>query len=133
MAPVIYKMWTIKTEGEFAAAHFLTHYNGKCERLHGHNYRVVVWARGKKLDSGGMLADFGQIKSALRKVISELDHTNLNENNFFNGDPSAELIACYIYTKMEEILPSYSISADMLYAVDVYETALNMARYEKQD
>ena len=125
-------MWTIKTESEFAAAHFLTHYHGKCERLHGHNYRVVVWARGASLDAGGMLVDFGQLKAALRKIMAELDHTNLNDNEVFAGDPSAERIAEYIFKRIEAELPLHGVNASVLHAVDVYETPLNMARYENE-
>ncbi|MDR2468269.1 MAG: 6-carboxytetrahydropterin synthase QueD [Spirochaetaceae bacterium] len=124
-------MWTIKSESEFAAAHFLTHYHGKCERLHGHNYRVVVWLRGSQLDSGGMLADFGLVKAALRTVTGELDHTNLNDNVFFKDDPSAERIAQYIFTRMTEEFPAHQLDAALLQAVDVYETPINMARYER--
>ncbi|MDR2509080.1 MAG: 6-carboxytetrahydropterin synthase QueD [Spirochaetaceae bacterium] len=124
-------MWTVKIESEFAAAHFLTHYHGKCERLHGHNYRVVVWARGAELSEGGMLADFGRLKQALRGVTGALDHTNLNDTPFFNGDPSAERIAFYIFQEMEKALRGVEIEASLLHAVDVYETPGNMARYER--
>ena len=62
-------MYTARVEAGFAAAHFLAHYHGKCERLHGHNYRVRVTARGSKLDEGGMLVDFGVLKSALRGIL----------------------------------------------------------------
>ena len=123
-------MFVVKTEAEFAAAHFLTHYHGKCERLHGHNYRVVVYLRGETLDSGGMLADFLRVKSALRKILGDLDHTNLNDNSVFKGDPSAERIAEYIFNRMKTELPAYDVNAAMS-AVDVYETPLNMGRYEE--
>ncbi|MDR0526503.1 MAG: 6-carboxytetrahydropterin synthase QueD [Spirochaetaceae bacterium] len=124
-------MWTIKTESEFAAAHFLTHYNGKCERLHGHNYRVVAWFKGDKLSEGGMLADFGRVKSALRSVTGAIDHTNLNDMPEFSGDPSAERIAKFIFDAMLPELKNNSVDAALLYAIDVYETPVNMARYEK--
>lgn len=55
-------MFEIRVEAEFSAAHFLTHYHGKCERLHGHNYRVFAHARGSNLGEGGMLLDFGVLK-----------------------------------------------------------------------
>jgi len=57
-------MYQARVESEFSAAHFLSHYHGKCERLHGHNYRVRLWAKGEKLDAGGMLADFTLLKKA---------------------------------------------------------------------
>ena len=71
-------MFEIRVEAEFSAAHFLTHYHGKCERLHGHNYRVFAHARASNLGEGGMLLDFGVLKKALRDVCGELDHRNLS-------------------------------------------------------
>nr|MDA8410150.1 6-carboxytetrahydropterin synthase [Treponema sp.] len=58
-------MYYVRVEADFAAAHFLSHYHGKCERLHGHNYRVRAWARGAGLGDGGMVLDFGELKGAL--------------------------------------------------------------------
>jgi 6-pyruvoyltetrahydropterin/6-carboxytetrahydropterin synthase len=124
-------MWTVKIESDFAAAHFLTHYHGKCERLHGHNYRVVVWARGEQLDEGGMLIDFGHLKAALRETLAKIDHSNLNDMAVFNNDPSAERIAQYIFNQMEAELPKYNVDVKLLWAVDAYETPVNMARYER--
>lgn len=118
-------MYTVRVEGSFAAAHFLTHYHGKCERLHGHNYRVRLHARGPSLDGGGMLVDFGELKRALREVLAMLDHGLLNEVEAFSGDPSAERIAAWIFAEVASRLPGAPLSA-----VEVFETADNMARYE---
>jgi 6-pyruvoyltetrahydropterin/6-carboxytetrahydropterin synthase len=125
-------MFSIRVEGEFAAAHFLSHYRGKCEHLHGHNYRVRVWARGERLDEGGMLVDFGLLKTALREVIQSLDHTSLNDNPVFKDDPSAERIAHYIFTAITERVSALGIEPALISAVDVYETSTNMARYEAE-
>jgi 6-pyruvoyltetrahydropterin/6-carboxytetrahydropterin synthase len=78
-----------------------------------------------------MLADFGVLKDALRKIVGALDHTNLNDNAVFMNDPSAERIARYIFQELYGVLPSYDVDAELLSAVDVYETPVNMARYEK--
>ena len=117
-------MFQVRVEAEFAAAHFLQDYHGKCERVHGHNYRVLVHAQGEKLDEGGMLYDFSQLKKALRKVCDELDHRNLNDFEVFENNPSAERIAVYIARRLGETLPDCP-----LYAVDVYETPTSRARY----
>ncbi len=117
-------MFEVRVEADFAAAHYLRDYHGKCERLHGHNYRVLAHARGDKLDEGGMLLDFSILKQTLKKVCAELDHTNLNDNEYFQDNPSAERIAVYIYEKIMQELPSCP-----LYAVDVYETPTSRARY----
>lgn len=125
------RMWTVKVESEFAAAHFLTHYHGKCERLHGHNYRVVAWARGERLSEGGMLVDFGHLKAALRNALEKIDHTNLNDMPVFSGDPSAERIAQYLFVQVEAELAKYAVDPKLLWAVDAYETPISMARYER--
>jgi 6-pyruvoyltetrahydropterin/6-carboxytetrahydropterin synthase len=124
-------MFSVRVEADFAAAHFLSHYHGKCEQLHGHNYRVRLWSRGERLDEGGMLADFGILKTALREVIAGLDHSNLNDNPAFNNDPSAERIAFFIFQKIETLLPCFNMDPALLWAVEVFETPTSMARYER--
>lgn len=120
-------MYRARVEAWFAAAHRLTHYNGKCERLHGHNYRVRLWVSGAHLGEGGMLVDFGALKSALGKVLAGLDHSDLNEIAEFRQDPSAERIAEYIFRAVKTEAPDLPVSA-----VDVFETDVNMARYEPE-
>lgn len=123
-------MYRVRVEADFAAAHFLSSYHGKCERLHGHNYRVRLWAAGG-LDEGGILADFALLKDALRRVCSVLDHSNLNDNPVFAGNPSAERIARYIFDETVKLLPPPE--AGLVGAVDVYETPSSMARYEREE
>lgn len=123
-------MYSIRVEADFAAAHFLSHYQGKCERLHGHNYRVRVWARGKDLSEGGMLIDFGVLKEGLRTVLSHLDHRNLNDIAYFQDDPSAERIARYVFEELTALLKEQQLPYNLLWAVDVFETPTSMARYE---
>ena len=65
-------MFEVRVESDFAAAHFLQDYHGKCENLHGHNYKVYVHAKGNELDAGGMLLDFGVLKNSLRNVCKIL-------------------------------------------------------------
>jgi len=122
-------MYRARVEAEFSAAHFLSHYHGKCEKLHGHNYRVRLWAGGEELDEGGMLADFSLLKKALNDAISPLDHSNLNDIAVFQNDPSAERIARFIFDKVREKLPELGMASGLLYAVDVFENPRSMARY----
>lgn len=118
-------MYQIRVEGDFAAAHFLERFHGKCENLHGHNYKVFVYVQGEQLDEGGMLCDFGVVKSKLKEVFKELDHTNLNEHPYFqDGNPSAENIAKFIFESMAEKLAPMAPSR-----VDVSETEKNWASY----
>ena len=120
-------MYLVRVEADFAAAHFLSHYKGKCERMHGHNYKVRVWARGAVLDEGGMLLDFGELKGALRKVLEDFDHHLLNDDPVFRNDPSAERIAAAIFERVATRLPGAP-----LHAVEVFETETSMARYEPE-
>ena len=131
-------MFENRVESEFAAAHFLRDYHGKCENLHGHNYKVYAHIRGTELDEGGLLIDFSILKSALRKVCGTLDHTNLNDltengQSVFMQNPSAERIAAWIFKKLrEELSKTDSRFGTMLYAVDVFETPGSRARYSEK-
>lgn len=130
-------MFEVRVEADFAAAHFLRDYNGKCENLHGHNYKVFAHVRGFKLNEGGMLMDFSKLKAALRAVCKEIDHTNLNDMPVFDQNPSAERIAMFIYDGILEECKKEGV--DLTYAegktdafllgVDVFETDTSRARY----
>ncbi len=130
-------MFEVRVTADFAAAHFLKDYNGKCENLHGHNYKVYAHVRGPKLNEGGMLLDFTKLKGALRQVCKQLDHTNLNDLSVFDQHPSAERIAMYIYNGVVELLKKEGIDLSyesgkeepVLFAVDVFETETSRARY----
>jgi 6-pyruvoyltetrahydropterin/6-carboxytetrahydropterin synthase len=118
-------VYKVRIESGFSAAHHLANYHGKCERQHGHNYKVRVWAEGKEIGSGGMLVDFGEMKKALSEVLLDLDHSDLNENVYFGDNPSAERIARYIFERLADANPEFPLSA-----VDVFETDSSMARWE---
>ena len=130
-------MFEVRVTADFAAAHFLKDYNGKCENLHGHNYKVYAHVRGEVLNEGGMLLDFTALKGALRAVCGKLDHTNLNDLAVFEQNPSAERIAKYIYEGIVSELADAGIDVSckpgkkeaMLFAVDVFETETSRARY----
>ena len=130
-------MYEVRVTADFAAAHFLRDYNGKCENLHGHNYKVYAHVRGELLNEGGMLLDFTKLKGALRKVIGQLDHTNLNDLKYFNQNPSAERIATYIYENIVELLKQEGEDISWhegkknayLWAIDVFETDTSRGRY----
>lgn len=130
-------MYEVRVTADFAAAHFLRDYNGKCENLHGHNYKVYAHVRGEKLNEGGMLLDFSAVKKSLREVCKKLDHTNLNDMAIFDQNPSAERIAFYIYTQIVELVKNENLDLSYapgkkepwLWAVDVFETETSRARY----
>ena len=121
-------MYKLRVEADFSAAHFLSHYRGKCENLHGHNYRVRLWVRGTELDDAGMLADFSLLEKALKETLGALDHSNLNDMQVFQDDPSAERIARFIFKKAKDKMPEFGINSALLCAVDVFEKSGSMAR-----
>lgn len=91
-------MYELKIISQFAAAHQLREYEGKCENLHGHNWKVEVYVTGNKLGKNGLLIDFKLIKNATQKILNELDHKFLNELDAFKTiNPSSENIARHIF------------------------------------
>ena len=100
-------MWQVKVIDWFSAGHQLRGYQGKCEALHGHNFRVEVVVEGEELDSCGLLIDFKELKKILGEVLAELDHSHLNQLPAFEQEnPSSENLAKYIFEKLNALLPS---------------------------
>ena len=141
-------MYELKTEACFDSAHFLTDYYGKCENLHGHRWRMVVYIRTDALQEQGtmkdMVLDFGVFKKEVRALANELDHTFLVEDGSLKAATidalekegfklyvlpfrtTAENLARYACHKLtEDGLP--------VSRVDMYETPLNCASYVPQD
>ena len=96
-------MFELKIVTHFAAAHQLKMVADKCENLHGHNWKIEVCLKGEKLNSAGILMDFGEIKKAVAGIMSNLDHKFLNEIEPFKNDfaPSSENIAYFIATQLQ--------------------------------
>jgi 6-pyruvoyltetrahydropterin/6-carboxytetrahydropterin synthase len=91
-------MFTAKVIEGFSAAHSLRGYQGDCERLHGHNYRVELAVESPHLDAAGIVMDFRDLRGILKNVLKDLDHQYLNDLEPFTAiNPSAENIAKYIY------------------------------------
>ena len=99
-------MFELKIVTRFAAAHQLKMVAQKCENLHGHNWKIEVRVAGEKLNSAGVLVDFGELKKHVAELINELDHRFLNETEFFtnNTPPSSENIAFFIAKGLEKKL-----------------------------
>lgn len=122
-------MYEVSVDETFAAAHNLRDYYGKCEDLHGHNYKVRVVLAGKELDPTGLLYDFVHLKQVIRGVILSLDHKYLNEITPFDKlNPSAENVARYIYDQAAKQLQRTPNDAAMA-SVTVWETETSAATY----
>jgi 6-pyruvoyltetrahydropterin/6-carboxytetrahydropterin synthase len=95
-------MFEVTVEKSFAAGHALRGYRGKCENVHGHNYKVCVTLRGEQLDGAGLLCDFVEVKRLLQAVIDRLDHRFMNDiPPFTELNPSAENLARYFYQELQ--------------------------------
>jgi 6-pyruvoyltetrahydropterin/6-carboxytetrahydropterin synthase len=122
-------MYEVSVDETFAAAHNLRGYKGKCENLHGHNYKVRVTLSGKEVDSVGLLYDFVHLKQVIQSVIRSLDHKYLNELPPFDVlNPSAENIARYIYDQASEQLHQAPNGAGVS-SITVWESDVTAATY----
>ena len=120
-------MYEVKIVTQFAAAHRLENFNGKCESLHGHNWKVEVFLVGKALDSAGLLMDFGVVKARTKQVLEEIDHKYLNELAAFQDrNPSSENLACYLYERLGAIFNGGGVKVRR---VDVWESDTSCASY----
>jgi 6-pyruvoyltetrahydropterin/6-carboxytetrahydropterin synthase len=122
-------MYEVSVDETFAAAHNLRGYKGKCENLHGHNYKVRVTLSGKEVDSVGLLYDFVHLKQVIQSVIRSLDHKYLNELPPFDVlNPSAENIARYIYDQAAKQLQQAPNGAGVS-SITVWESDVTAATY----
>ena len=121
-------MFEVTIEETFSAGHALRNYRGKCENVHGHNYRCQVMVEGNELDDIGLLVDFVELKRVVHSVLDRLDHQWLNEYPPFDKlNPSAENIAWYICEKMQEGITQENPVE--VAEVKVWETDVQSATY----
>ena len=122
-------MYELTVVGRFAAAHSLRNFKGRCEALHGHNWRVEVTVQGEKLGEADLLFDFGELKALMRQTLEDLDHHFLNEvPPFDQQNPSSELLAKHIYEDIASRLP---VQVQMAW-VAVWESDDSRALYRVQ-
>lgn len=118
-------MYSIKIEASFSSAHNLREYRGKCEELHGHNWKIEVAAQKEKLDKAGMVLDFKYLKKKLNTVLEKLDHKYLNKIPYFKKfNPTSENIAKYIYDNLKSQVAGIK-------SVTVWENSTSSAIYEE--
>ena len=122
-------MYQVSVEESFSAGHALRGYKGKCENLHGHNYKVRVTLEGPTLDSVGLLYDFVYLKQIMHGVIQALDHKFLNDLEPFRVEnPSAENIAKYFYDEASKQMRQAPNGARIA-SITVWETDVTAATY----
>lgn len=116
-------MYNVKIEAYFSSAHSLRGYKGKCEALHGHNWKVEVTVESLKTGKAGMVVDFNDLKKELNRVLDKLDHKCLDKLGYFKKvNPTSENIAQYIYKQLKRRVPGLKI-------VTVWESHNSCASY----
>jgi 6-pyruvoyltetrahydropterin/6-carboxytetrahydropterin synthase len=120
-------MFEITVLSHFSGAHRLRHLHGKCEALHGHNWRIEVSVTSKGLTREGIVIDFGLLKEKVEAILKTLDHTYLNDLPYFlKKEPSSENIARYIFDRLKKGLRLYSITLEK---VSAWESETAYATY----
>jgi 6-pyruvoyltetrahydropterin/6-carboxytetrahydropterin synthase len=120
-------MYLISVEESFDAAHYLREYGGKCERLHGHRFKVVVRLRAAKLNEIGLAYDFTQLKKQVKEVLGRYDHQCLNEVAPFDQiNASSENVAMTVYGELQ---PQFGGDVQ-LDSVEVWESPESCAVYK---
>jgi len=119
----------VMIERNFSSAHQLRGYKGKCENLHGHNYKIEIYARGNELNNIGLLVDFVELKQAADDLVTYVDHKNLNELEPFVAEqnPSAENVARFF---LEKLASKINDARVQIYKVRCFETPTSVATYQ---
>jgi 6-pyruvoyltetrahydropterin/6-carboxytetrahydropterin synthase len=124
------RMFEVTVEADFSSGHYLRNYKGKCEKPHGHNYKVRVTLVGAELDEAGLLVDFKLLKQVLRPIIDRLDHQMLNDIEPFTVlNPSAENIAKYFYDETNRQLDGMTAGRVRVKDCTIWETDTTTATY----
>lgn len=126
-------MFEITVEENFSAAHYLLKYNGDCENLHGHNWRVEITFKTSVLGENGLGIDFRIAKRILHHAIDSLDHSCLNHlDEFKTINPSCENISKFIYKKARQLHASESPENTTIDSVTVWESPGSKVTYRPE-
>ncbi|MBM4324824.1 MAG: 6-carboxytetrahydropterin synthase QueD [Deltaproteobacteria bacterium] len=120
-------MYELMVSSQFSGAHRLRYLHGKCEELHGHNWKIEVSVTSSKLNREGVVIDFKVLKQKVEKVLKTLDHTFLNDLPYFSGaEPSSENISRYIFDQLKKELKGHG---SHLKKVSAWESDTSCATY----
>ncbi len=120
-------MYEIAVEQDFEAAHYLRGYRGKCEKMHGHHFRVVARLRARQLDGIGIAYDFTVLRDQLAQILARFDHTCLNEVAPFDTiNPTSENIASTVFGELHGLLNRDGVTVT---SVQVWESPRSSVTY----
>jgi 6-pyruvoyltetrahydropterin/6-carboxytetrahydropterin synthase len=125
-------VYEISKDFVFSAAHQIRLHGGKCERLHGHNWRVRVHVRASELDRIGMVVDFADLQRWVAEAGARFDHRHVNEVPPFDQEnPTAELLARFFYRELGERLGATG-GRVAVSRVEVWENEGSLAVYREE-
>lgn len=99
----------IYKEFMFESAHRLPNVEAghKCGRLHGHSFKVTIFAQGPVGESTGWVIDYSDMKKAFNPIWERLDHHYLNDIPGLEN-PTSEVMAKWIWKELKPSLPELS-------------------------
>lgn len=122
-------MYEVTATLVISASHHLRGYEGKCENVHGHNYKIEATVAAGELDGTGLAVDFKVLKEHLRKVAGKFDHTDLNQHEEFSKlNPSSENLARVIYSGLKK---SMTVLPVEVMRVSVWESEGSYVTYRE--
>jgi len=99
-------MYELMITDHFSSAHYLREYEGACENLHGHTWKVEVCISSAAVNRIGLVVDFKDLKAQLKKITERWDHVCLNDlPEFQEINPSTESMAQCLYREFAKVLP----------------------------
>ncbi len=126
-------VYEIAKDFVFSAAHQIRVHGGKCERLHGHNWRVRVHARASELNKIGMVIDFADLQKMVAEVGQRFDHRNVNEVPPFDEvNTTAELLARFFHVEVARLLAEREGGRVTVSRVEVWENEGSLAVYREE-
>ena len=126
-------VYEISRDFLFSAAHQIRFHGGKCERLHGHNWRVRVHARASELNRIGMVLDFADLQKLVSEVGSRFDHQVVNEVAPFDRvNTTAELIARFFFDEVNRLVLEREAGRVRISRVEVWESEGSVAVYREE-
>jgi 6-pyruvoyltetrahydropterin/6-carboxytetrahydropterin synthase len=126
-------VFEVAKEFVFSAAHQIRMHGGKCERLHGHNWRIRVHARASRLDRIGMVVDFADLQRIVAELCARFDHQNVNEIPPFDEvNTTAELLARFFYAEANRRLLEEQGERVRVSKVEVWENQGSLAVYREE-
>jgi 6-pyruvoyltetrahydropterin/6-carboxytetrahydropterin synthase len=126
-------VYEISKDFMFSAAHQIRFHGGKCERMHGHNWRVRVHARASELNRIGMVVDFADLQRMVVEACARFDHRNVNEVPPFDEvNTTAENLARFFYEEVGRRLAGSESGRVRVSKVEVWENEGSLAVYREE-